>query len=117
VYCPIGTILFEASILLEDPSDVGLVLVDFMSGDTDGGRTGGSSREFEPYSINGMGNNDQYSPPFTSQVSVNISLDMELNHNDSEVLYQFTLSILVTGGTINSTEVGVCLHEIGKSNG
>ncbi|XP_065915311.1 uncharacterized protein [Dysidea avara] len=108
IYCPIGTVVFEALLLVEDPNDVFLILVDFQS-------IGGSStfRHFEPFSINGMGNSDVIDP-VTGDVSIIITTDQTLNSNDTVCEFQLTV-LVATGFDTQSVTTNAIVHKRGDS--
>jgi len=108
VYSPIGTVVFEALVLLEYPEDVLIVLVDFQ------GTVGGG---FRPYSISGMGQHGTFNGDFTDDILINVTLEQELDPNDRRDIYQFHLSLLAVSvdyAYIISHLSNVILYEIGK---
>ena len=106
--------MFEGCILVEDPNTVQLVLVDFQNiPDTSAGQG-----EFEPFTINRMGNSDEFeNEEIQRSISLTISLDQVLDPEDGPVedSYRFQLSSLAIGGIEPDTETAtVRLNEIGK---
>ena len=107
--------MFEGCILVEDPNTVQLVLVDFQNipaADTSTGQG-----EFEPFTINRMGNNDEFeNEEIQRNISLTISLDQVLDPEDGlEKTYRFQLLSLAIGGIEPDTETAtVRLNEIGK---
>jgi len=109
VYSPIGTVVFEALLLVEMTDERGIVLVDFQ----DSAGTGGVG-DIEPFSINGMGNSDVISP-VTGDVLITITTDELLNHTDTNVIYRFqVVSLASIGSTTESEAADVILYEIGE---
>jgi len=103
MYCPIGTVVFEAMHFYENPDDIQLALVDFSSGTT------GTIRDFEPFSLNGMGNGAVVGPDGL----ITLTTDQLLNAND--VTYDFSLSSLVTTGAITESITAIVIvHKKGK---
>ena len=93
--------MFEALLLIEDPNDVFLVLVDFQ----------GVGGDFEPFSINGMGHSDVIDP-VTGDVWVIIVTDQTLNPNGTTC--EFQLVALATGVDTQSETINVTVHKRGK---
>ena len=87
MYSPIGTVVFEILLLLENPHDVLLVLLDFQ------GTVGG----FRPYSINEMGLSGYFHNNFTDNILTNVSLNQELDPINGNDIYQFEISLLAFG--------------------
>ena len=99
--------MFEALILVEEPNDVGLVLVDFQTL-----ASGSTTRDIGPFSINGMGNSDVFDP-VTGDILLTITTDQVLDPDDENVIDQFELSSLAVGDRTVSETAIVILYEIG----
>ena len=106
MYSPVGTVVFEGLVLVENPDDVFIVLVDFQT-------SVGDIQNFEPFSINGMDNNGVFSS-ITGDELLSITTDQVLDHIDTDVYYHFQLSVLSTGVRTIVVEASVLLYEIGK---
>ena len=103
VYCPIGTVVFEAMHFYENPDDIQLALVDFSSGTT------GTIGDFEAFSLYGMGNGAVVGPDGL----ITVTTDQLLNASDTTC--DFSLSSLVTTGAItDSITAIVIVHKISK---
>jgi len=110
VYSPVGTVVFEAILIAENPGDLSILV-----------RFAGSISEFGPYSINGESTTFSTilfgNPQMTTTLI--ITLDTELDPNDGQVAYEFAINYvaqgIVSGMPVNKdAEVNVVLHEIGK---
>ena len=107
VYSPVGTVVFEALILVENPDDVSIVLVDFQAGYLS------TISDFEPFSINRMGNTGEFYLIF-GNVVVTVTTDQILVPYDTRLIYQFQLSCIAVGTRAIEDIANIILYEIGE---
>ena len=103
VYSPVGTVVFESLLVVENINDLLIMIVNFE----------GSRHEFVPFSLNGMGDSVTFDVVKTN-ILLTITLDETLNPNDTTVEYNFTLQYFIAGFDISqSGSVNVLLYEVG----
>ena len=99
--------MFEAMHFYENPDDIQLALVDFQTAGSDG--TTGTIGDFEPFSLNGMGNGAVVGPDGL----ITVTTDQLLNANDTTC--DFSLSSLVTTGARTEPITAIVIvHKKGK---
>jgi len=107
VYSPIGKVVFEALIIVENINRFTIINVAFMGSDSNG-------HEYGPYSLNGMDDFISFDPPTTNPL-LTITLDENLNSTDQDVKHDFMLNFFAIGvDNIVSESVNVTLHEVGR---
>ena len=105
VYSPVGTVVFEALLFVENPNNFTSIGVNFAGPET----------EYSPYSINGM----NLAVSFTSITrthSLTVALDEVLDLSDEEAIDEFRIDavgFLHPSGSID-LRADVIIHEIGK---
>ena len=104
VYCPIGTVVFEAMHFYENPDDIQLALVDFQASSSTG-----TIGDFEAFSLNGMGNGAVVGPDGL----ITVTTDQLVNASDTTC--DFSLASLVTTGAITESITAIVIvHKKGK---
>ena len=106
VYSPVGAVVFEVLLIVEDISNFedGTIIVNFA----------GTVSNYEPYAINGMEREVIFDSP-TENPLITITLRTALHPNDSEVIYPFRIDYVAFGtDDTNTGMITVTLHEIGK---
>ena len=97
MYSPIGTVVFQALLFVENINDFATLGVNFA----------GNPDDYGPYSINS-----------DSQIQTNplitITLDEALDLNDDKVDYNFAIQYVAITPTILIHSVNVIIHENGK---
>ena len=97
MYSPVGTVVFDALLIVENINDFATLEVNFD----------GNSVDYGPYSIN-SDSQIQGNPLIT------ISLDEALNLNDDKVDYNFAIEYVAFTPTLLIRLVNIIIHEIGK---
>ena len=100
---PIGTVVFEVLLIIENIIDFNFTIVANLTGQ-------GSS----PYSINGMDVVVVLHPPFRTNPLLMIALDEALDPNDDQVDYLFRIDYFAFSSVVKTGMMNVTLHEIGK---
>jgi len=112
VYSPLGTVVFEAILIAENPGNLSILSVNFD----------GAITEYGPYTINDAPNNPREStvtflqPSIEMNTLLTITLDEPLDSNNDQVnRYEFQLVYFAaTNSTTATGRINVILHEIGK---
>jgi len=110
VYSPLGTVVFEAIFIAENPDDLLILSANF-----DGQQT-----NYDPFSINGETDptsSVSFNPPITTNTLLTITLDQILDPTDGEVDFEFQLAYFAAGiepGSDRSDAIDITIHEIGK---
>ena len=105
VYSPIGTVVFEVLLLVENPNNMLLLLVDLVG------------MIVNIFSFNGMGNFVEFfGTSISENITLAITLDETLNPDDRNVTYQFSLSTIALdrNGSAVVSEATVLLYQWGK---
>ena len=104
MYSPIGTVVFEALIIVENINDLLLVMIVNFEG---------SRQELMSFSLNGMGDSVTFDVIATN-ILLTITLNETLSPNDMNVDYNFTLQYVAAGlDVFQSGSVNILLYETG----
>ena len=105
VYSPVGTVVFEALLFVENPNNFTLIGVNFAGPET----------KYSPYSINGMNMPVSFAPIRRTRYSLTVALDEALDLNDEEAIYEFSIDAVgfFQGGS-RELRADVIIHEFGK---
>jgi len=112
VYSPLGTVVFQAILIAENPGNLSILSVNFH----------GAVTEYGPYTINDAPNDPKTSivtflqPSIEMNTLLTITLDEPLDPNNDQVNhYEFQLFYFAATNSIQITdEINIILHEIGK---
>ena len=96
--------MFEAMLFYENPDDIQLALVDFQTSGTTG-----TIGDFEPFSLNEMGNGAVVGPDGL----ITVTTDQLLNASDATCDFSLA-SLVTTGARTESIPAIVIVHKIGK---
>ena len=105
VYSPLGTVVFEALLFVENANNFTSIVANFA----------GTGTEYSPFSING----DNLTATFFSierDHLLRVALDEMLHLNDTEAIYEFRIDavgFLRPSGSIE-LRADVIIHEFGK---
>ena len=102
VYSPVGTVVFEALLIVENINGFDSLGVNFV----------GNLVDYGPYSINGL--DVDHESLIQTNPLLTISLDETLDVNDDKVDYNFAIQYVAVTSTIYNDLVNIILHEIGK---
>ena len=104
VYSPVGTVVFEALLFVENPNNFTLIGVNFAGVET----------EYSPYSINGMNLAVGFFS-FRRTHSLTIALDEVLDLSDEEAVDEFRIDAVgfLQSGNIE-LRADVIIHEFGN---
>ena len=106
VYSPVGTVVFEALLFVENVNNFTTIAAGFV----------GNEFDYSPFSINGM-NFSVLFIPITRNPLLRVALDEHLDLNDEEAIYQFRIDVVGVpsqGGMNTELNANVIVHEIGK---
>ena len=105
VYSPIGTVVFEALVFIENPNDAIIVYLFFN----------GPYQNFRPFSINGMNDVSYFDTMISGELLFTITTDELLSLSDDIMVYDFLLecSLFRVTSELNISVFHVMLHKIG----
>ena len=106
VYSPVGTVVFEALLIVENVNNFTSIGAGFVGAEVD----------YSPYSINEMNFSVVFIPIRRNPI-LEVALDETLDINDEEAIYRFRIDAVGVpsqGGMNTELSTNVIVHEFGK---